>query len=75
VSQSFEQPEGKAGQGERWQPVPILGMQRYFDAYAPGLKNTTVHVSPGPTSASSTHGGFDDDALSQRRVIEFIHKR
>jgi hypothetical protein len=75
VSQSFEQPEGKAAQGARWQPVPILGMQRYFDAYASGLKNTTVHVSPGPTSASSTHGGFDDDALSQRRVIEFIQKR
>jgi hypothetical protein len=74
VSQSFEQPDGKASHSARWQPVPILGMQRHFDPYAGGLKNTTVHVSPGPTSASSTHGGFDDDALSQRRVIEFIRK-
>jgi hypothetical protein len=62
VSQSFE--------GGR--QTPILGMQKYFDPYAPKLKNTTVHVSPGATSTSTTHGGFDNDAATQARVVEFI---
>ena len=53
--------------------TPILGMQKFFDPYAKKrLPNATVHVAPGPTSASSTHGGFDDDALTQAQVLRFI---
>jgi hypothetical protein len=62
VSQSFE-----AGR-----QTPILGMQKYFDPYAPKLKNATVHASPGATSTSTTHGGFDNDPATKARVVEFI---
>jgi hypothetical protein len=63
VSQSFE--------GGR--TTPILGMQKYFDAeFSTALPNTTVHDSPGTTSTSTTHGGFDNDKATQQRVIEFI---
>ncbi|MDL1860484.1 hypothetical protein FBR04_05560 [Betaproteobacteria bacterium PRO7] len=62
VSQSFE--------GGR--QTPILGMQKYFDPYAPKLKNATVHASPGATSTSTTHGGFDNDPATKARVVEFI---
>jgi len=65
VSQSFE------GGTE----TPILGMKRYFDAYAGKLPNTVTHVAPGDTSKSSTHGGFDDDATTQSKVIDFILDR
>jgi hypothetical protein len=64
VSQSFE--GGKQ--------TPILGMQKYFDPYAASLKNATVHASPGSTSTSTTHGGFDNDKATQQRVVEFIKK-
>ena len=86
VSQSFEQPDdgddgGQASKSgsqtaarERWQPVPVLGMQKFFDEYAARLKNATGHASPGTISTSTTHGGFDDDEPTQRRVIEFIQK-
>jgi hypothetical protein len=57
---------------EGGKPTPILGMQTYFDAYAAQLARTTVHIAPGPTSASTTHGGFDNDAKTRQRVIEFI---
>jgi hypothetical protein len=52
--------------------TPILGMQKFFDAIAGGLQNTSVHVAPGPTSAATTHGAFDDDALTQGEVLRFI---
>jgi hypothetical protein len=53
--------------------TPILGMQKFFDAYAKArLEQPTVHVAPGPTSGSMTHGGFDDDAATQRQVLDFI---
>jgi hypothetical protein len=64
VSQSFE--GGKQ--------TPILGMQKYFDPYASRLKNTTVHASPGAASASTTHGGFDNDPATMQRVVEFIKR-
>jgi hypothetical protein len=63
VSESFEG-------GRR---TPILGMQKYFDQLGK-LRNSTVHVSPGATSTSTTHGGFDDDDPTLQRVIEFIRK-
>jgi hypothetical protein len=57
---------------EGGRPTAILGMQRYFDHYALKLRNATVHVAPGPTSASTTHGGFDDDPATRQRAVEFI---
>lgn len=59
----------------------ILGMQKYFDALLPRLPAATVHVSPAasdpatpdvPPVASSTHGGFDNDAGTQAQVVRFI---
>jgi hypothetical protein len=52
--------------------TPILGMQKFFDPIAGTLKNTIVNVAPGPTSAATTHGAFDDDALTQAQVLRFI---
>lgn len=62
VSESFEG-------GER---TPILGMQKYFDPKLAKLKNVSVHLSPGRYSTSATHGGFDNDAPTQKQVIKFI---
>jgi hypothetical protein len=47
-------------------------MQKFFDPYKGNLRNMTEHVAPGPTSESTTHGGFDDDAATQQQVIKFI---
>jgi hypothetical protein len=52
-------------------PHPILGVQKYF-GYGPKLKNTTIHVAPGPASQSTTHGGFDDDDATRDQVLKFI---
>lgn len=56
--------------------VPILGMQKHFEAYQAGRKlpHTTALVSPGPQVASTTHGGFDDDPGALQRIIDFIRK-
>ncbi len=62
VSESFEG-------GAR---TPLVGLQKYFDPYRAELANTTVQVSPGATSTSSTHSGFDDDEATRSRVVEFI---
>lgn len=62
VSQSFE--HGKE--------TPILGMAKYLKKA--GLQGTSavVHVAPGSDTASTTHGGFDDDALTRETVIRTI---
>jgi hypothetical protein len=54
--------------------VPILGMRKHFDplAQAQPLPHTRVHLAPGPSSSSSTHGGFDNDALTRQEVLDFI---
>jgi hypothetical protein len=54
--------------------VPVLGMQRHFEAYAArtDLPNTKVVTSPGPGSQASTHGGFDDDPAARQSIIDFI---
>jgi hypothetical protein len=52
--------------------TPILGMQKFFDSIAATLAHATVNVAPGPTSAATTHGAFDDDALTQAQVLRFI---
>ena len=62
VSASFEG-------GER---TPILGMKQYFDACASMPAEAIAHVAPGATSASTTHGGFDDDAATLAQVVAFI---
>ncbi len=62
VSESFEG-------GTR---TPILGMKRYFDADAAMPAGVVAQVAPGPASASTTHGGFDDDEATLAQVIAFI---
>lgn len=52
--------------------TPILGMQKYFDPALAKLKNVSVHVSPGKTSTSTTHGGFDNDEPTKKSVLKFI---
>ncbi len=57
---------------EGGQATPILGMEEFFAGYGAKLRNATAIAAPGPKSASTTHGGFDDDELTMRRVVEFI---
>jgi hypothetical protein len=66
VSQSFEG-------GTR---TPILGMQKYFTDRVASRRLASVKVwtSPGPVTASTTHGGFDDDRLTMESVIKLIRK-
>ena len=61
--------------------TPLLGMQKYFDAYAASLPKARVHVSPAAPNparpgvspiASSTHGGFDDDPGTKAEIVRFI---
>jgi hypothetical protein len=59
VSRSFE--------GGR--DVPILGMEKYFPADLARMRSVKVFTAPGPQSASTTHGGFDDDAATMASVI------
>ncbi len=59
VSRSFE------GGGE----VPILGMERHFPREVAKLRNVEVLLSPSAASASTTHGGFDDDGATMASVI------
>jgi hypothetical protein len=72
VSASFEERGGN--EAGRWQPVPILGMEKFYKDYGAKLKNAAAITSPGPKSASTTHGGFDDDELTRQRIIEFIRR-
>jgi hypothetical protein len=67
VSESFEG-------GAR---TPILGMQRYFDDLekTTRLGNTTATVAPTAGSQATTHGGFDDDASTMRKVLNAIANR
>jgi hypothetical protein len=64
VSESFEGGE----------TTPILGMQKFFDAYGAVLPSTTVHVAPGPVSCAAEHGAFDEDPGTRAQVIEFMLK-
>src|SRR5581483_6650636 len=64
VSQSFE--GGKE--------TPILGMQKWFDATMGTLRLPNLHgfTAPSAATASTTHGGFDNDPATQESVIRFI---
>ncbi|MBC7955025.1 MAG: C1 family peptidase [Cytophagales bacterium] len=52
--------------------TPILGMEKFFSAYAKKLLDTTVYSSPGPVASSTSHGGFDDDPGTRAQVVKFI---
>jgi len=66
VSESFEG-------GKR---TPILGMQKYFadQVASRRLASVKVWTSPGSVTASTTHGGFDNDPLTMASVIKLIRK-
>lgn len=64
VSESFEG-------GTR---TPLVGMDTYFQSEIaplrlPGVK---TYLAPGAASASTSHGGFDDDATTMASVITLI---
>jgi hypothetical protein len=56
--------------------TPILGMQKYFTdrVTSRGLATVKAWTSPGAVTASTTHGGFDDDRLTMESVIKLIRK-
>lgn len=64
VSESFEN-------GVR---TPLLGMEKHYSSEIAklGLANMQAFTAPGTASASSTHGGFDDDEATLRSVISLI---
>ena len=65
VSESFEH-------GVR---TPVLGMEKYFDAYVAMRKLENVRAFPSPANAVSqsiTHGGFDDDRATRESIISLI---
>lgn len=64
VSEAFEGGES----------TPILGMQKFFEAYGAGLPRTTSHLAPGPVSAATEHGAFDEDPGTRQRILAFIRK-
>lgn len=51
--------------------VPILGMEKHFKRL-PLPAQIVAHVSPGPASTSTTHGGFDNDGPTKQQVVRFI---
>ncbi|NJD87053.1 MAG: peptidase C1A papain [Betaproteobacteria bacterium] len=59
VSRSFE--------GGR--EVPILGMEKHFPADLARMRSVKVFAAPGSQTASTTHGGFDDDGATMASVI------
>ena len=63
VSESFE--------AER-RHMPILGMQKYFDAAIGKAPAVSQFLSPRDKSRATTHGGFDDDATTLKSVIAFV---
>jgi len=67
VSESFEG-------GRR---APILGMEKYFGAEVAslGLPNVKAWTAPGAATASTTHGGFDDDRFTMESIIKLIKGR
>ncbi|WPN45329.1 C1 family peptidase [Pseudomonas sp. P8_241] len=65
VSESFEA-------GVR---TPILGMDKYIHASPVfNLPNFTYITTPSNASINASHGGFDNDRPTQRRIVEQVHK-
>lgn len=54
--------------------TPLLGMKKYVDeeVLSLGLPNVKAWVAPSPISASTTHGGFDDDSATMKSIIALI---
>ena len=67
VSESFE-----GGRG-----VPIVGMEKYFDANVKAVapRRVKAYSAPCEETTSTTHGGFDDDAATRASVIRHIKGR
>jgi hypothetical protein len=51
-------------------------MQKYFThrVVSGGLASVKVWTAPGPATASTTHGDFDDDRLTMQSIIKLIKK-
>ena len=62
---------------EGGQTTPILGMEKYFDEHIAklGLKNVQRFSAPSQETISTTHGGFDDDSMTMKKIIELIKQR
>lgn len=62
---------------EGGQTTPILGMEKYFDDHVAKLefKNVKRFSAPCQETISTTHGGFDDDPITMRKIIELIKQR
>ena len=54
---------------EGGQEVPILGMEKHFPADLARLRSVKVFTAPDERTASTTHGGFDDDGATMANVI------
>ena len=55
--------------------TPLVGMETYFDQeMTHGLKlpNVKAWVAPSAATASTTHGGFDDDPATMRSIVALI---
>ena len=53
--------------------TPILGMEKYFSTVADqGLAGVRFWAAPCTQSRSTTHGGFDDDAVTMASVMALI---
>jgi hypothetical protein len=52
--------------------MPILGMQKYFDAAVGKAAAVTQFLSPRDKARATTHGGFDDDVTTMKSVIAYI---
>jgi hypothetical protein len=49
--------------------VPLLGMEKHFPADLARNRSVKVFTAPGVETASTTHGGFDDDDATIASVI------
>jgi hypothetical protein len=54
--------------------TPVLGMQKYFESQVADLVPGRIRAftAPGPSSQSTTHGDFDNDARTLQNVITLI---
>ena len=49
-------------------------MERHFPASLARMREVKVLTAPGAATASTTHGGFDDDALTMGSAIAGMGK-
>ena len=54
--------------------TPILGMEKSFTEKigSLNLRSVTAWAAPGAESASTTHGGFDDDTVTMQSIVSLI---